>query len=53
MAKYVFTLDHPLLPGVTEELSDDLAAKKYACIVADEINRNAKCHARKARHSFG
>jgi hypothetical protein len=34
------------LPGVAEELPDDAAAKRHACIIADEINRNAKTRSR-------
>jgi hypothetical protein len=35
-------LSAPLVPRVAEELPDDAAAKRYACVIADEINRHAK-----------
>jgi hypothetical protein len=35
-------LDEPPLPLAIEELPDDPTAKRHACIIADEVNRNAK-----------
>lgn len=46
MPTYPFTLDNLLLPGVAEEFPDDATAKRHACRVADEINRNAKSRSR-------
>jgi hypothetical protein len=46
MPRYLFTLDAPELPGTMEEFPDDKAAKLQACVIADEINRNAQSRSR-------
>jgi hypothetical protein len=46
MPRYIFTLDNPPLPGVAEKFPDDAAAKRHACTIADEINRNTKAQSR-------
>jgi hypothetical protein len=46
MPRYVFTLDAPPVPGAAEDLPDDRSAKRRACIIADEINRNARTQSR-------
>jgi len=38
--RYQFTLGDSPMRATVEILSDDAAAKRYACIVVDEINRN-------------
>jgi hypothetical protein len=46
MPRYVFALDNPPFPGVAEKFPDDVAAKRHACTIADEINRNTKVQSR-------
>ena len=41
MPRYAFALDGPRIPGDVEQFPTDSAAKRHACVVADEINRNA------------
>ncbi len=42
MPTYTFKVDDPSVPSVTEEFANDAAAKRHACIVADEINRGVE-----------
>ena len=42
MPRYLFRREGVSGRGVAEEFPDDRAAKAHACVVADEINRNAE-----------
>ena len=40
MPRYLFTLENRPLSGTAVEFPDDAAAKRHACLVADELNRH-------------